>query len=84
MIKQPNIVLHRVRRGEQGAGPLSPSEVHLGERKSRLLGSRKFMLSFLAASTRSHMGPARHALSQMVVAGLMHPSPPVRILVEKS
>lgn len=84
MIKQPHIVLHRVRRGEQGAGPLSPSPWHLGERKSRLLGSRKFMLSFLAAATKSHMGPARHALSQMVVAGLMHPSPPVRILVENS
>ena len=84
MIKQPNIVLHRDLRGEGLASPLHRSAVDLGTISSRLRGQRRFMFSFLAATTKSHMGPARHALSQMVVAGLMHPSPPVRILVEKS
>jgi hypothetical protein len=32
-------------------------------------------------TTKSNMGPARHALSQMVVAGVMHHQPAIVIKV---
>lgn len=83
MIKQPRILLHQSRPDRAGA-PLRRSRVSLGELRSGLHGTRRFVFPFLAAQVKSHWGPARHALSQMVVAGVRYPSPPVRILVEKS
>jgi len=83
MITQPHILLHGPRASASGH-PLERPPLSLGTGRTRLRGIRRFVFPFLAAQARSNQGPARHALSQMVVAGLMHPSPPVRILVEKS
>jgi len=51
--------------------------------EGKLLGERQFGFPFIAATVKTHMGPARHALSQMVVAGTMTHQPPVRVVVEK-
>lgn len=57
---------------------------HLGSHTSELMGFRQFQWSHLSMQTKSHMGPARHALSQMVVAGVMHHQPAIVIKVNPS
>lgn len=83
MIQQPHVLLHAPRATADSI-PLRRPVVGFGHGRTPLKGVRRFVFPFLAAQAKSDFGPARHALSQMVVAGLMHPSPPVRILVEKS
>ncbi len=70
--------------GPESNRALRRAEWSLGSPTSPLMGTRRFDYPFLAARVKTHMGPARHALSQMVVAGIMTHQPPVRILVEKS
>lgn len=53
----------------------------LGSHVSELMGFRQFQWSHLSMQTKSNMGPARHALSQMVVAGVMHHQPAIVIKV---
>lgn len=52
-----------------------------GTHTSQLMGFRAFQWSFLSMTAKSEMGPARHALSQMVVAGVMHHQPAIVIKV---
>lgn len=53
----------------------------LGSHTSELMGAREFQPAQLSMKSKSHMGPARHALSQMVVAGVMHHQPAIVIKV---
>lgn len=53
----------------------------LGSHVSDLMGIRAFQVPNLSMQVKSNMGPARHALSQMVVAGVMHHQPAIVIKV---
>jgi hypothetical protein len=43
-----------------------------------LRGSRRIARPMMAIATKQNMGPCRHALAQMVVAGVMTVTPPLR------
>lgn len=43
------------------------------------LGERQFGKPMIALTTQQKLGPVRHALSQMVVAGTMVTQPPIHI-----
>ena len=80
MIKQPDhlLAIDPIGRGlKDGGKDMQWSTDGL------LLGERRFGFPFLAATVKTNMGPARHALSQMVVCGMMQHQPPVRVVVEK-
>jgi hypothetical protein len=55
----------------QAGEPLSP-------RRDLLFGTRGIKRPMVALVTKQNMGPCRHALAQMVVAGVMTVHPPLR------
>ena len=81
-IRRPQILLNV--HGPESNRALKPAPWRLGSPTSELMGTRRFDFPFLAAKVKTHMGPCRHVLSQMVVAGVMRHQPPIRIMVEKS
>ncbi len=50
----------------------------LSPRRGLLFGTRGIKRPMVALTTKQNMGPCRHALAQMVVAGVMTVHPPLR------
>ena len=53
----------------------------IGDHASQLMGYRQFRRPYLAMTSSTNMGPARHVLAQMVVAGVVHHQPALIIKV---
>lgn len=54
------------------------------QRFSTAYGHRQFSYPMLALQAKKKLGPCRHALSQMVVAGTMVVQPPVQVRITSS
>jgi hypothetical protein len=62
----------------QASGELAEARCHLPFQRDLLHGGRGTRRPLIAVATKKDLGPARHALSQMVVAGTMVVHPPLR------
>jgi hypothetical protein len=70
----PSLAFAASQRGEHLADERSALEFH----QDRLFGGRGLRRPLIAVATKKDMGPARHALAQMVVAGTMVVHPPLK------
>lgn len=70
----PSLAFAASRQGEHLADERSALEFH----QDRLFGGRGLRRPLIAVATKKDMGPARHALAQMVVAGTMVVHPPLK------
>lgn len=65
-------------RSHEDACRLGLASEPLSPRRNLLFGTRGIKRPMVALVTKQNMGPCRHALAQMVVAGVMTVHPPLR------
>jgi hypothetical protein len=69
----PSLAFAASQRGEHLADERSALEFH----QDRLFGGRGLRRPLIAVATKKDMGPARHALAQMVVAARLRMNMPI-------